>query len=224
MEKLTRQNQGYYDRLQRARSWLERAQTIAHSAEEWEDYGGQFIVYWIALNALYARDVGERRSDQKDFRWFIELICSLDQQQKLREALDAVKRKAEGILENKFLFEWYWEEGTTTRVIQAMKEEARTAQAAWNEGQTARYMLILLRRLRMLRNQILHDCSTDRRSLNRDSLRPAVGILEALVPTLIDVMEQTGKGKDWPPIPYPRARSPQNPDSIRHRQAQGERN
>jgi len=43
MTKLTYENQGLIDRLQRAESWIAKAKTI----EDWEDHHGQFIFYWI---------------------------------------------------------------------------------------------------------------------------------------------------------------------------------
>jgi hypothetical protein len=50
---LTKSNQGYYDRIQRAKSWGARAEACA--ARDWEDDHGQFIFYWIGLSALGGR-------------------------------------------------------------------------------------------------------------------------------------------------------------------------
>ena len=46
---LTKSNQGYHDRIQRAKSWVARAE--ASAALDWEDDHGQFVFYWIALRA-----------------------------------------------------------------------------------------------------------------------------------------------------------------------------
>ena len=210
MEKLTKGNQGYLDRLQRAESWVQRAQAI----EDWEDYHGQFIFYWIAFNALFGRDKIYRKSDKDDLNWFIGRICDLDREEgTIRSQITPLKSKADRLIKDKFLLELYWAEGTTSRVKRILQEDQDQAHVAWERKKTDRYLEILFSRLQVLRNQIFHGCSTDRRSLNKTSLIPAVELLHALVPAFFAVMQCQGKGDDWPKIPYPRNDSPLNPDS-----------
>lgn len=208
MEKITYQNQGYCDRLQRAESWIERARAI----EDWEDHHGQFIFYWIALNALYGRDKTSRRSEEDDQTWFLNRVFDLDKEEKaIHRAFDELKPKADRLLKDQFLVDLYWTEGLTARVKRVMESDFNKAQEAWARGDEETYLRILLWRLSTLRNQIFHGCSTDRRSLNRTSLMPALHILEILVPSFLETMRQHGKHCDWPKIPYPRKDSPQHP-------------
>ncbi len=208
MEKLTIHYQGYYDRLHRAESWLERAQTI----DDWEDQSGPFIFYWIALNALYGRDKRSRLSEDDDLAWFLDRICHLDQAERgILAALKAFKLKADRLLADQFLVEGYWHEGNSSKVKRGIQEEQLKAQQAWDKGKSDQYLTILFRRLRVLRNQIFHGCSTDRRSLNKTSLQPAVELLEALVPQFVATLRKHGKDTDWPPVPYPRKGSPLHP-------------
>lgn len=209
MHKMTRENQGYFDRLQRAESWIERAQAI----EDWEDYHGQFIFYWIAWNALYGRERADRRFDDADMRWFLGLVCDWDQPAICNALSPPLKRKADNLIKDKFLCEVYWEQGTTRHTERAVDRDYEDAQKRWGDGKTSEYLGLLFRRLRVLRNQIFHGCSTDRRSLNKPSLVPAVELLGALVPTFLDVTQRCGKGRPWPGVPYPRKGSPLNPDS-----------
>ncbi len=215
MTRLTRENQGYYDRLQRADSWIARARAILESGEGWDDLHGQFIFYWIAFNAVYGRGKAERLSDERDVRWFIELICDFDQEQgTIRSAVEPLKRVADNLLKDKYLCEFYWEQGTARAVERALKEDYEEAQEAWEKKEIARYLDVLFtRRLRVLRNQVFHGCSTDRVSRNRPSLTRAAGLLEVLIPAFVEVMRHHGKGRPWPPVPYPRVGSPWNPDS-----------
>jgi hypothetical protein len=213
--KLTKESQGYHDRLQRACSWLARAQAISGSSDAQHDLEGQFIFYWVALNALYARTKVERQADGQESKWLVDLLCEIDQRGKLRSVVVSVKESADRLLRDKYLSKLYWVEGSTPRLREVLSKEERDAKEAWEAGRTQKYFEILFRRLHVLRNQIFHGCSTDRRSLNRGSLRPAVTILKVLVPAFVKVMEEFGEAIRWPRIEYPRDGSPQNPDYLR---------
>lgn len=213
MQKLTRESQSYRDRLQRAKSWLQKAQTLSANQEEHVDHNALLVFLWIALSALYSREKSVSESDPGDFSNFIVHLCKLDHQRRLRTALSTVKPAADRLLRDKFLCDLYWIEGTSSRVLELLDKDARTAQLAWTKGDQALYLQLLFRRLRVLRNQIFHGCSTDRRSLNRNSLIPAVAVLRAVIPGLILVFEQCGQNEKWPLVAYPRDGSPLNPDS-----------
>jgi hypothetical protein len=82
------------------------------------------------------------------------------------------------------------------------------------------FSLPLLRgRVRVLRNQIFHGCSTNRDSLNKDALDPALRVLSVLIPVFIDVMEErVDTENEWPRIPFPRRGSPQHRTARSQRQ------
>lgn len=214
MPQLNRENQGYFDRLQRAESWMARAEAVG-AVGDWEDYHGVFIFYWIAFSALYGRGRTYPQSDEAGIRWFLDRICVLDRENVIRKALEPLKRKADVLLlKDKFLVKKYWDEGTTPKVRAILQEDYDHAQQAWEQKKVDRYLEILFtRRLLVLRNQIFHGCSTDRRSLNKTSLMPAVAIVEELIPKFVEILRLHGEGKDWDGIPYPRDGSPLNPDS-----------
>jgi hypothetical protein len=94
-----------------------------------------------------------------------------------------------------------------------LQAESSSAVEALDNGDLAPYLKLLLRRLRVTRNQVFHGSSTDRSEKSRMSVRRAVSVFEVLVPTLADVVEIHRKGRSWPSIPYPRAGSPLNPDA-----------
>lgn len=212
MQNLTRENQSYRDRLQRAKSWLKKTQTIEEIQEGDVDCNALFVFLWIALSALYSREKSDSLSDHKDFTDFLVRLYKLDHQCKLRTTLMAAKAKADVLLRDKFLCDLNWKERTSPRVLELLAKDNHRAQVAWTNGDLVLYLQLLFRRLRLLRNQIFHGCSTDRRSLNRNSLMPAVGILQALIPALVLIFEQCGQREGWPSVAYPRAGSPLNPD------------
>jgi len=208
MQKLTEHNQGYWDRLQRAESWIQRGQEI----EDWEDHGGPFIFYWIALNSLYGRHKMTRRSEENDLGWFLNRICHLDSgERSLMATLQPLKSKVDRILKDQFLLELYWQGAGSSKVKQILNDDYDQAQDAWRAGKLDKYLALLFGRLRVLRNQIFHGCSTDRKSLNKTSLLPALNLLETLVSLFVGIMRKHGEVMDWPGVPYPRKGSPQHP-------------
>ena len=209
--KLTYENQGYWDRLQRAESWISRAESLKE--QEWDDYHGPYIFYWIAFNALYGQHHERRTEEINDIHWFLSRICELDREDgSLSLILDDIKRKTDGLLINdEFLSEIYWKEGRSAHFRRKQKEDWERARTAYERGKFDGYLTILFDRLRVLRNQIFHGCSTDKRSLNKNSLRPALEILEELVPQFLKIFKDHGQRYDWPKVPYPRKGSPQHP-------------
>ena len=63
-------------------------------------------------------------------------------------------------------------------------------------------MEIILSRLYILRNQIMHGGSTYKSKMNRDQLVDGTRILEMLVPIIIDIMLQN-PDEDWGRLLFP---------------------
>jgi hypothetical protein len=221
---LTKSNQGYHDRIQRAKSWVTRAEACA--ALDWEDDHGQFVFYWIALSALCgwvdpaALDKGRRNRGTRtrvgysddDAAWFLRKVCELDGDGTIRAALDAVKPKADNLLRDKYLMDLYWRKASPSRVERRWRSEHEDAQQHFRDDDVDKYLALVLRRMRVLRNQVFHGGTTDRISLGKHSVSRAVGVLEVLLPAFLSVMQRHGKDTDWPLIPYPRRGSPQSPE------------
>ncbi|MCY3955689.1 MAG: hypothetical protein OXF47_06810 [Nitrospira sp.] len=214
--KLTYENQGYWDRRDRAESWISRAESPKEQnlkEQEWDDDHDPFIFYWIAFNALYGQhdDIREKL-DSKDIQKFLKRIYELDQEDgSLSGILRNLKSKTDRLLNDQFLSKIYWKEGRSTHFKQKQKKDSEKARNACEKGKWDEYLIILFERLRVLRNQIFHGCSTDKKSLNKNSLRPALEILEKLVPQFLKIFRERGQSYDWGKVPYPRKGSPQHP-------------
>ena len=211
MPKLTYENQGYWDRLKRAESWLDRAKSL--KKQEWDE--GPFIFYWIAFNALYGRHHETRKGEIEDIHWFLSRIYKLDKGDgSLSSLLDNkhIRRKMESLLNNQFLSEIYWREKGRLRNFELDQDNDRQkAEIAYEQREWDEYLTILFRRLLVLRNQIFHGCSTDKSRSNKGSLRPALEILEKLVPQFLKIFKDHGQREKWGKVPYPRSNSPQHP-------------
>lgn len=226
--RLTQDNQGYWDRIKRARSWVSRAQaaeSAAVASDDATDAQELFVMYWIAFNALYGR-VNESghgrylRPGDDDARWFLRRVCDLDiGTGRIAATMSALRKDGHSLLKSRYLSDAYWRDGYTSAVRRQLEEEAAAAEEALDSGDVHNYLVTLLwGRVRVLRNQIFHGCSTNRGSLNKDTIEPALRVLSGLIPVFVDVMEaRIDKENDWPCIPFPRRGSPQHPGRA-HRQ------
>jgi Apea-like HEPN len=221
MNRLTEDNQGYWDRIKRAQSWVKRAQemeSIGIDDENPSESQIPFITYWIAFNALYGR-VNESgngrylRLGDDDARWFLRMICDLDAGAGLIEsAVAAIRKEGHALLKSRYLSEKYWRQGYSANLKRQLEEETTAAEDALDSGDPYPYLYTLLWcRVRVLRNQIFHGCSTNRDSLNKDVVEPALRVLSELISLFVKVMEnRIDKENEWPRIPFPRRGSPQH--------------
>lgn len=208
--KLTYKNQGYWDRLHRAESWIDRAKSLKE--QEWDE--GPFIFYWIAFNALYGQHNERRETDSKDIEKFLKRICKLDQEDGSLSLILGnihIKRKTESLLNNQFLSEIYWKEKGRSRNFKLNQDSNRKKAQNTYKRRELDELTILFERLRVLRNQIIHGCSTDKSHSNKGSLRPALIIMKELVPQFLKIFKDHGQREKWGKVPYPRSNSPQHP-------------
>lgn len=232
-----RDAQGYYDRLQRACSWLGKSKKAS-------DPEARFIFLWIALNALYGvrpeilrtewwksenrshPSMGKQQSDDevpRELEWFLWRICGLDVDQRiLRSLIEGHWDDAKMILQTRYLMSNYW--GWKWRTENEFERRGDTGERMAKDAiglvhsreKTYRALCeIVVWRLRTLRNQLLHGCATDTHSKRRDSgeseLEAGGRLLGELVWAFLKLMAtESGRAMYWPPIPFPRAGSAQH--------------
>jgi hypothetical protein len=179
-------------RVHRALSWLNRAEQL----EEQHDLDGQFIVLWIAFNAAYATEIDEkyRESEQQTFRGFLEKLTELDQAHKRFDALvwTEFPKSIRVLLDNRYVFAdfWYWQNGSLSEAEFQAKFAAanRAAHVALGRQDTVTVLSIVLSRIYVLRNQLVHGGATWGSSVNREQLRDCTNFMAKLVPLVIEVM------------------------------------
>ncbi|HET7569293.1 MAG TPA: hypothetical protein VFK96_01740 [Gammaproteobacteria bacterium] len=188
-------------RIHRAISWLSRAE------QENEDLDARYIFLWIAFNAAYASEFGFEQQEREQVRRFIERLLRLDLGQHLH---DALFRQFSGpirmLIDNRFVFEPFWRairnheaDGAWEASFAASRK--RALQAVMKK-ETDVLLSIVLDRLYVLRNQLIHGGATWNGATNRVQVRDGVAILDVLVPIVIDLMMQ-GTGEDFDAIAYP---------------------
>ena len=179
-------------RVHRALSWLHRAEQLARA----DDLDGEFIFLWIAFNAAYATEIDEkyRESEQQTFRAFLQKLAELDAARKRFESLtwQEFPKSIRVLLDNRYVFAdfWHWQDGSLTEAgFQAKFAAAnKAAHVALGRQDTVAVLAIVLSRIYVLRNQLVHGGATWGSSVNREQLRDCTNFMAKLVPLVIEVM------------------------------------
>lgn len=181
-------------RVHRALSWLDRAE------REKNDADARYIFLWIAFNAAYATAIDERQhlSEQTHFREFIGKLLDLDRQKHLDALVwQEFSSSIRLLIENKYVDYsfWMWKSGQITEEQWKLHfATSRTkSRQALGKRRTGEVLRIVLGRLYVLRNQLMHGGATWRSGTNRDQVRDGANLLGKLVPLIIELMMDNPK-------------------------------
>jgi hypothetical protein len=174
-------------RLHRALSWLGRADA------EMDDPDARFLFLWIALNAAYAREIGQAERERERVRDFLARLVSLDAGGQLHTTLfGQYSGPIRTLIENKHVYQPFWTAQQNWDASESWREgfEAgkRAALHALMEKDTAKVLAIVFDRLYVLRNQLVHGGATWSSSVNRQQVRDGSAILGSLLPILLELM------------------------------------
>lgn len=181
------QPEGLRVRIHRAISWLARAEREA------DDPDAAFIFLWIALNAAYAHEFGFEERELVQIRRFIAVLVEHGLEQRLHAVLF---RQFSGpirtLIDNRFVYEPFWralrEHDGSGRWEQQFSDSREIAMRAVLDKRVDVLLQVILDRLYMLRNQLVHGGTTWDSSVNRAQLRDGVAILGTLVPVILALM------------------------------------
>lgn len=187
-------------RCHRAISWLRRA-------EQEDDADARFIFLWISFNAAYAWEFGHEQSERDLLRRFFERILVLDADKRLHALLfKNFTGCVRTLIDNPYLFDPFWralrDHDSSGRWEGQFQAAKRTATAAVMSGETATVAGIVVDRLYVLRNQLVHGGATHGSKVNRQQVKDSVALLGQLVPLVIDLMI-TSDGSGFGRIAYP---------------------
>ena len=194
-------------RLHRALSWLARAER-----EEWDE-DARFLFLWVAFNSAYAGPFSEEASELARARSFVTQLVNLDSQRQLHGVLfERFTGPVRNLLNNKFVYAPFWramaDHDASQRWKLSFEESKQLAMRALMENATDVCLMLVLERLYVLRNQLVHGGATWNSSVNREQVRDGVRLLSALVPMMLSLMmeatveQQEGFGPiAYPPLP-----------------------
>lgn len=188
-------------RIHRAISWLDRAEREA------DDDDARFLFLWIAFNAAYASETGFEHSQRDQANAFLARLLAVDHAHRLH---DLLYRQFTGpirtLVDNRFVFEPFWKaqrgHDAGNRWAEQFAASQRIALKALMEQQTSLLLSIVLDRLHVLRNQLVHGGATWNGSANRHQVRDGARIMGVLVPAVILLMMENGV-VDFGEIAYP---------------------
>lgn len=174
-------------RIHRAISWLARAEREA------EDADARFLFLWIAFNAAYASEFGFEQKERDQARQFIDKLLQVDTTGRLQAVLlDQFTGPIRTLIENRFVFEPFWkairDHDGSSRWEESFAASKRLALRAVMERQTGTVLSVVLDRLHVLRNQIVHGGATWNGAANREQVRDAARILGEVVPVVVELM------------------------------------
>jgi hypothetical protein len=203
-------------RTHRAKSWEKRAKNLAKNGHK--DLDGEFISWWIALNALYGQPREQEKFKEKhqripELQNLTDFINDVSNSPHIREKLtnpsEEDKKNRDEVLENPFLRKDYWNkvssnsEMVAPNVWQSIEITVESADKDLRNDQISSYLQAIFERLYVLRNQIFHGASKDQSRANRGTLAIAVPVLAEFVPAFIKAVEDQGDKVRSDGIPYP---------------------
>ena len=186
-------------RIHRSLSWLDRARLQGN------DDDSAFIFYWLAFNALYARERGEvfdySNTERSVIREYFELIAQLDSDSTIYNILwQRFSDPVRNLLGNKFVYQPFWNHYNEIPGYEDWEERFektnKMSLIALQNEDTASILKLIFDRLYVLRNQVFHGAATWGSSVNRDQIRDSLNILEFIVPILIELMLDNPE-KQW---------------------------
>lgn len=189
-------------RLHRSLSWLNKAELS-------EDDDSRFIFLWIAFNAAYAQESAEKyyNTEKDKYLAFIERLVGLDTDKKLYNLVwSHYSTTIRSILNNEFILADYWrfQSGDIQESdwVNAKTLATKAAHTALANNDTTTVLSIILSRLYVLRNQIMHGGATCGSKANRKQLADCTALMFQIVPLVIELM-MAGQDQVWGDAAFP---------------------
>lgn len=188
-------------RLHRAISWLKAAE----EQEKSPDF--RLVSLWIACNSLYAIDelTPEATQERERFGTLVDKLLRLDEEKRLYALIwNKFSGPIRLLIENKYVYSPFWEyhRGGNKNWEKGFRQSIIDANNALACQNVNYLMRIVLDRLYVLRNQIVHGGATYKSKINRAQVRDGANILMNLLPIMIEIIMLNPK-QDWGKIFYP---------------------
>lgn len=188
-------------RIHRALSWLKAAE------EQEKNQDLRLICLWVAANSLYAMDEAsfEALPERERFADFVDRLVQLDENTKLYHLLwNKFSGPVRLLIENKFIYSpfWSYQRGEARDWEKGFQQSITDASNALARKNVNYLLRIVLDRLYVLRNQLIHGGATYKSQINRAQVRDGANILISLLPVIIEIMMDHPKA-NWGKIYYP---------------------
>ena len=188
-------------RIQRSLSWFKKALALH------DDLDMQFIMEWVAFNALYAREQAANQ-EQQTLRLFLSSMYHKDADQKIFRILWEKKQPTiRLLLSNPYLDQSFWD-WRNQKISEATwrsafdKEQQQLQQILQNHDSVS-LLVSLFSRLATLHQQLSQGGATYNSALNRKQLANACSVLSVLVPSFIQILLENVENIEFSKPFYP---------------------
>lgn len=193
-------DESFYIRIHRAISWLKAAEENSND----QDY--QIITYWISLNACYAISGDSHGTSEKTkLTEFLEKLVNVDRDRIYNLFWFKFSGVIRILLDNQYIYGRYWR-FLRGEVSSWETEFDRENQAALrllqSPDRSVDLISLVMGRLYVMRNQLLHGGATHGSRVNREQIRDCSRFLGHLIPLIIDIMIDH-PDEAWGEIYYP---------------------
>jgi len=188
-------------RLHRAISWLKASEEQEKSPDL------RLICLWVSVNSLYAMDEArvEQMPERERFGDFVDRLLACDGESRLYNILwNKFSGPVRLLIENKYVYAPFWDHqrGEVRNWEAGFQRSIADANNALSKKKVAFLLRIVLDRLYVLRNQLIHGGATYKSQVNRAQVRDGANLLYALLPVMIELMMVNGE-EDWGRIYFP---------------------
>ena len=121
------------------------------------------------------------------------------------KTVEVNSQAGEGLLNNKYIFQPFWENTTDNSAPEwetSFQKSKEKVHKALKNHASSEILSILIDRLYILRNQLIHGASTWKGKLNREQVRDGERFMRHMVPCLIEIMI-SNPDEDWGRTFYP---------------------
>ena len=193
-------NKCHATRLHRAVSWLIGAERYK------DDHDVAFITKWISFNSCYSvLNEAEQLSERRSFQRFVEQVVALDTEQRIYNSLWLnFSSFVRGLLNNQYVFSPYWDSinNNDENWKESFQRSESVVHSALANQDVALLLSVVMDRLYVLRNQLMHGGATYQSGVNRDQVRDGANLLGELLPIIITIMMEYPE-VEWGEIYYP---------------------
>ncbi|NNG77218.1 hypothetical protein HLH10_13210 [Acinetobacter sp. ANC 4277] len=188
-------------RIQRSLSWFKKA-LVLH-----DDLDIQFIMVWVAFNALYAQEQAADE-EQHTLRQFLNSMCHKDIDQKIFRILWEKKQPTiRLLLSNPYLDQSFWD-WRNQKISEetwrsAFDTEQQQFQQILQNHDSVSLLVSLFSRLATLHQQLSQGGATYNSAINRKQLANACSVLSVLVPSFIQILLENVENIEFSKPFYP---------------------
>ena len=191
-------SQDHAVRLHRALSWLLAAEKYSNSDDDIS-----FVNLWISFNACYAIDNKDHR-ERDTFTDFTNKIVLLDKDELIYQCIwNNYSSFVRLLINNHYVFGPFWQSQKAGNSDWEKKftHSKKIANQALANGDVPNLLSVILDRLYILRNQLIHGGSTHNSKVNRDQVVNGKKMLLELMPIFIKLM--MASEDDWGEVAFP---------------------